>query len=559
MAALLDMNGDSFLDLVDINSAEGKIYLNDGAGNYSDFENINIVPPHTNSVISIITFGDADNDGDLDLYIGYSFSDPNTQCEKNLLYLNNGSGNFEKASGGSALVSDMTMTMGANWVDYDNDGDMDLFTLESSVYGPPVNYSDALFENKGDLSFTKHVIEAVEYRNTHQISPIWGDLDNDGDLDLLIAVEKNDFYGHTSALKHNILYQNNGDGTFTEIKAGVLVEKSSHTATMEDYDNDGDLDVLLAGFAWAPNGSNYLCENEGNENSWLGLTCQGNQSNRSAIGTRIYAIATINGEHVMQTREIMPITGHNSIMSSSRMHFGLGDAVKIDTLIVKWPLGNVDTFMNVKADQFYRAIEDSVLEIDFRATNSIRLNSQFEDTVIYEAESLSFDLASCYELIKGDTFPELADENLSFSLYKHENAEATNVSIEKNILTVTPGSVPGVSTIQLLVSAGFTERVDGFRVEFAKTSGISPALLKNFRIYPNPASNEINIAFDTPVKSEARIELMEVSGKKLKMKTIPSGSSEIATINLDNLANGIFFLRISCAEYSYTEKLIKIE
>jgi hypothetical protein len=184
-------------------------------------------------------------------------------------------------------------------------------------------------------------------------------LDNDADLDLYITIEKNGLIGHASPVKHNLLLQNNCDGTFSEISAGTLAEESSHTATIEDCDNDGDLDVLLVRFSWANNGNNTLCMNEGNDNSWLILTLKGTKSNSTAFGARIIAKATISGQHVMQTREITPMSGH-ATYNSTRVHFGLGDAEVIDTLVIRWPSGHIDKHLNLQANQIYEVIENAL-------------------------------------------------------------------------------------------------------------------------------------------------------------------------------------------------------
>lgn len=556
LASLLDMNSDGYLDLIDIHSISGKIYLNDGQGNYDEFEPIKVVPPHSTSYLISISFSDADNDGDMDLYSGYWFSEGHTATEKNLFFLNNGTGQFDQTKDTLIFLSETAMTMGANWVDYDNDGDMDLYVLESSVYGPATDHTGVLYENKGGLVFEEHVIEPKEYCNTHKTSPIWGDLDNDGDQDLLISVEKNEFYGHTTSLKHNILFQNNGDGSFTEIKEGSLVQESSHTATMEDFDNDGDLDVLMVGFSFEKNGTNYLYENEGNDNNWLELTCIGTQSSKTPYGARIHVIANINGKRTIQTREISSTTGHNTVYPSSRLHFGLGDAEMVDSLIIRWSMGQVDVLTNVKANQFYRAIEDSALEIDFKASNYIRQDPGLIDTAIYEGESLSFNLADHYQLVTGDTVPESVEETLLFSLYNNENTDAVNASVEENVLTLIPGTTGGISTVQVIISAGFTERVDGFRVEYKVPSAISNELAPQLRIYPNPVKDILNIDYSAREVNTINLEILDISGKVVYED---SYASDILTqtLNLEKLDAGIYIIRIGNEEYNYAQKVIK--
>jgi hypothetical protein len=352
-----------------------RVYYNDGQGNFSDHVDLNIPCLTPNSILHNIALGDADNDGDFDLYIGYSTFSGSSFAVKNEFFLNKGSGVFERHSEDSIIVQDLAMTTSVNWTDYDNDGDMDLYVLNTFDKNSANSISGELFENKGGLVFEKHTIEPAGYRDANRISSIWGDLDNDADLDLYITIEKNDFMGHASSIKHNLLLQNNGDGTFSEISAGTLAEESSHTSTFEDFDNDGDLDVLLVRFSWANNGNNTLCMNKGNDNSWLIVNLKGTLSNSTAFGTRVTAKAEINGQNVMQTREITPMSGHYTY-NSTRMHFGLGDAEQVDTLIIRWPSGNVDKHVHVQANQIYQAIENEV-PVGIRQASSQLLEQDF--------------------------------------------------------------------------------------------------------------------------------------------------------------------------------------
>jgi hypothetical protein len=89
------------------------------------------------------------------------------------------------------------------------------------------------------------------------------------------------------------------------------------------------------------------------------LNLEGTSSNRTAFGARIIAKATIKSQYVMQTREITPLSGHVTY-NSTRVHFGLGDAEQVDTLIIRWPSGHVDKHVHVQANQIYQAIENEV-------------------------------------------------------------------------------------------------------------------------------------------------------------------------------------------------------
>jgi hypothetical protein len=552
-AVLLDMDGDGFLDLVELNSAEGKIHLNDGQGQFTSSVDISIVAPTPTAQLMTVAFGDADNDRDLDLYYPYCWDNYNNFA-RNRFYLNNGMGNLIKEPDTSVIVSEAAITMSVNWVDYDNDNDMDLYVLESGVYGASVNYTGIMYENKGGLLFEKQFIEPNPYYNTHKTSSMWGDLDNDGDQDLLVSVDRNNFYDHTTPLKHSLLFQNNGDGSFTEISDCAVVDSGAHSSILEDFDNDGDLDVLNVSFGFAANGVNYLYENEGNDNSWIVLTCKGTSSSSSAYGTRINAIATINGERVIQTREIVPTSGHNSNYPSSRIHFGLGDAETVDTLLIRWPLGHVDTFVNVQANHLYRAIEGSVLEMDLTASNYISYEPYLQDTALYAGENLTFDLAGHYKFVGGDSVPVIEGDTLTYSLAGNSNADAVIASVENGVLQLIPGTAYGVSTISVLVSAGFIQRMDAIQVEYKSLLSTSNISNDPLFIYPNPVSDILNIECPGYQQGNLKAEITDAGGRLVWSGTI---EEPVASINLSAVANGFYFLKVYNRDYCQVNKIVK--
>jgi len=125
-------------------------------------------------------------------------------------------------------------------------------------------------------------------------SSAWGDYDNDGDLDLFLA--------NVDTLVNSFLYSNNGNGTFTKITTGNIVNDGGGgtDASWGDYDNDGDLDLFVAN--WDQN--NFLYANNGNTNKWINLKLVGIQSNSSGIGAKVRLKATIFGNSYWQMREI---------------------------------------------------------------------------------------------------------------------------------------------------------------------------------------------------------------------------------------------------------------
>ena len=185
------------------------------------------------------------------------------------------------------------------------------------------------------------------------------DYDNDGWLDLFVSnghLDENvrDFDPSTTYAQVNQLFRNDGDGSFTEVTRGsgpgLLVERVSHGAAFGDYDDDGDVDLFVSDSA-SPR-CTLLRNDGGNRNRFLVVRAVGTRSNRDAIGARLRAVA---GGLVM-TREVRRSHGYMG-SSDVRVHFGLGRHTRVDSLSVRWPTGVVQRLQDLAADQFLRVEE----------------------------------------------------------------------------------------------------------------------------------------------------------------------------------------------------------
>jgi len=554
--SLIDFDNDGFLDVVSINRF-GSVNYNNGNGTFYQHESLGLFHVEENVLLHSVSWGDADNDGDLDFYGGYSATN-DTGIPINLCYLNNGNGAFVEFDPTSVIVEDTCNTLCVNWVDFDNDGDMDLY-----VHNPVCDNSlPALYENLGNMEFARHEIIDEIYRYSFASSGSWGDLDNDADLDLFITVENNvnPFTGDTSATPFNILYLNEGNGQFTDILEHPLTLEDSHTAMLFDHDNDGDLDVLMTRYSWTNTGYNKLFVNEGNDNSWIVLTCEGTTSNKTAIGARVQAKCFVTGNHITQTREITPINGHLSY-ANLRVHFGLGDADVIDTMLIRWPSGHIDTYLDVEANQFYRAIEDDNLEIEFKATNYIQ-NSPGIANISFEeiGETTTIDLKEHFHFIKGDTVPEIIGDTLTFSVYYIEDSAVVTTEVNGSLLTLEADNL-GVTKIKILTSAGFTRRVDQFEVEVGV--GLNEYKLFNpvlVHISPSPFIDEVTIAYEIPLKSYIRLEIYNYHGQLVSILVDEIRQQGKYEIKYDGkeLPSGIYFCTLRTNEGMQTRKIIKL-
>ena len=373
---ILDLNKDGYLDIIKFDSVIVAHY-NDGSGKFVVKDTVGSFNRSVNKDwLHSMALGDVDNDGDMDIYCGLSRG-----VEKNAFFINTGT-SFEQVDDTHITVSESEMTTSVHWVDYDNDGDMDLFTTNMS-FGSGGRLP-ALYENLGNLEFVKHSILDEKYKGSFTISDYWGDLDNDGDQDLYISLEDGPFplygqwLGSYSTTANNILYRNDGDGMFTNILDNALASVEAHTAKLFDHDNDGDLDVLTVGNSYDQNGHNYLFTNEGNNYSSISILCKDRYGCATPYGVRLRAHAMINGTFVSQTRETSLIDGNVSFKHTPE-HFGLGDAEQVDRLTIRWPSGHVDHYSDVPANQFYSALEDSALIDQYgnsMLTTSLEINEE---------------------------------------------------------------------------------------------------------------------------------------------------------------------------------------
>jgi hypothetical protein len=390
-----DYNDDGWPDLVVANSHghNNSFYSNDGDGTFTHITDW--ILTQEGGYSNVPTWADYDNDGDLDIYIGNAAGDQKnflyrndngeftkdiynllatevtpTNCiswadfdndgdqdmlmtnigmSPNQLYINDGSGNF-MADPHNNFVGAIGESIGISWGDYDNDCDLDVFITNSAYTGLLID--NFLYRNNGDGTFTEITEGPMVTDGGWSWGSGWGDYDNDGDLDLVVA----NCVWNNSAPSYNFLYENDGNGGFSKVtdEPVVLDEGRYDAVAWGDYDNDGDLDLFFT--TENADECNMLYRNNGNSNYWLKIKCVGVYSNRLGIGVKVRIKATIGSMPVWQMREISSQTGwcgQNEMIA----HFGLGDAAVVDTLILEWPGGTTKLMTGVNANQFLTVLE----------------------------------------------------------------------------------------------------------------------------------------------------------------------------------------------------------
>ncbi len=327
----IDIDGDGDLDLYVVNfNGDDFLYLNSGPPDYTLTRTV--VPSLTpGSEFSIHgAWADFDNDGDEDLFTC------NAGTQNDYLFVNGGALSFTKRVLGDGLSS-----LGASWGDYDNDGYLDLFVTH---HGQP----GVLYHNSGPPNFDLTPMSTAVFPAdvSNGVGSAWGDVDNDGDLDLFVANDGG----------NNFLYLNGGPPgyAFTRVTTGAAVNDGGNSfgCSWADVNRDGALDLFVANRA---NQVNFLYRNDGPVGNWLGVRCIGTLSNASAVGAIVRVLATLGGVPRWQMQQVTPLTGYNS--QNLELHFGLGDAAIVDSVVVRWPSGHVDVLADHIVNQLVTITE----------------------------------------------------------------------------------------------------------------------------------------------------------------------------------------------------------
>ena len=320
------------------------LYRNNGDGTFSDVTDASGVGSIKGRYAMTAVAADYDDDGWPDIYLA---------CDStpSVLLLNNHDGTFrdEALERGVALSQDgqEQAGMGVGIGDVDLDGCTDLFVTHF------MNDTPALFSNQGKGWFEEVSLRAGLGVETRYVG--WGaviaDFDNDGWPDLFVATGS--IYPELEA-RHSeypfrtprVLYRNLRNGKFEELieeaGPGISACHSSRGCAAGDFDNDGDLDLLIMNMNEPPS---LLRNDTKSANHWLKVKLFGTKSNRSAIGSRVTAEY---GGH----KQLQEVTAQSSFYSVNdcRLHFGLGISSTVD-LTVRWTNGRVDTFPQVAADR----------------------------------------------------------------------------------------------------------------------------------------------------------------------------------------------------------------
>ncbi|WP_299333073.1 FG-GAP-like repeat-containing protein [uncultured Psychroserpens sp.] len=328
-------------------------------------------------------FADINNDGHLDAFVCHDVA-------PNVYYINDGNGNLTFNQGGLGDYSSGG-NYGSIWIDYDNDRDLDMFIAKCG--GETDRRRNNMLTNNGDGTYTENAAILGLDDPMQTWSSSWGDYDNDGDMDLFVGA---------SSGAHKLM-RNDGNGVFVDVTAAANVSSAptGHENVSYDFDNDGFLDIACNGMIMYGKGDmtfedldanqiNYkngsfgdlnndgfidtyyngiIYRNATTPNNWIKINTVGTVSNIDGIGARVELYTSAG----VQIRDVRSGEGFE-FMSTINTHFGIGSLTEIDSVVVYWPSGIIDTITDPDINSPLEIIEGDTLSLE---------NSFVNDLVIY--------------------------------------------------------------------------------------------------------------------------------------------------------------------------------
>jgi len=321
------------------------LFHNHGDGTFADVSKSSGVGLKGGNGLGVVTF-DYDNDGWQDIFIANDHM-------PNFLFHNNRDGTFREVgyAAGVAVSADGQFEggMGVDAADTTGKGRLDLVVAHLDMQ------LARLYRNLGDQTFDDATLSSKIAYATYNMSEFGArfmDYDNDGARDLVLAtghvldnIER--YHANAHYAEPKLMFRNNGRGVFENVSDRLgpdfQLPRVSRGVAVGDFDNDGDLDILVSNCGGAPQ---LLRNDGGNANHWLEILLIGTKSNRDGVGARLKVSA---GELVLYEQR----KGGMSYQSAQdpRLHFGLGPHPNVDAVEILWPSGMVTQLAGLKSDQ----------------------------------------------------------------------------------------------------------------------------------------------------------------------------------------------------------------
>ncbi len=479
------------------------IHKNNGDGTFTEQTSISLTGVQNSSVV----WGDYDNDGDLDILLtGYSGS-----AVVSKIYKNNGDGTFTEQT--SISLAGVQYSCVA-WGDYDNDRDLDILLTGSLGNGNPVS---KIYKNNGNGTFTEQT--SISLTGVQNSSVAWGDYDNDGDLDILLT-------GHTGNVGVSKIYKNNGDGTFTEQTSISLTNVYSGSSAWGDYDNDGDLDILLTGFK-SGDGVSKIYKNNG------------------------------DGSFTEQTSIYLEGVWNSSVAWADYDNDG-----DLDILLA-------GITSNGRISKIYKNNNSILNTVPYAPTNLTSTINR--DTVTFNwnkstdgetpQNGLHYNLVIGTTVKSVNTLSPMANNSTGFRRVVRLGNSQTNSWTLKDHLPV--GTYYwSVQTLDGAYAGSQFAPTDSFTITLTGIEELSGEIPTQFSLgqnYPNPFNPSTMIRYALPKDAHVEIELYSIHGeliKKLVSEDKQAGNYEIS-LEIPSFASGVYFYRIVASPGDKSEPFVQ--
>ncbi len=504
------------------------------------FEKQNLSITSNGSQVRQAIWVDFDNDGDNDFF---ATSDVE---ERTWLYRNDGDNNFVDITSESGLSQESVPYWGASWGDYDNDSFLDVFISIRDITQELGNF---LFRNNGNGTFTNVTVSSgISTEGQISFCSSFFDYDNDGDQDIYIANDKD--------VSPNVLYKNNGDGTFSDfsIVSGTNLAMSAMSTTIEDYNNDGWLDIYITNvfppFLEDATIGNAFLHNNG-DGTFTNIALE-NGTRFDSIGWGAVFLDVSNNTH-----KDLYVSG-SEIVDSGTLSAAL---------YVNDGQGNFTIPSNIGFEEdYYNSYSNAIGDIE---------NDGLQDIVVINATNTPISLwnnktvtSNNWIKIKlegttsnrmgiGSTIKVGAGDNVYYAYtlcgegYMGQNSGTEFFGLDQNTI---------VDYIEVTWLSGITDRIENIDINQTITiiEGSNPLDIESFSnesfiIYPNPTTNQVTIE-TSEIPQRANLTILNMNGNVIKTYDFDNFQSQM--IDVSNLSTGMYFIQFETRDKAVSKKMI---
>jgi len=529
--SFFDYNKDGWDDLT-MSSEDGKsiIFFKNINGSFV-IDNLNI--PINSSETKQVQWVDFDNDGDFDLFVTSATS-------QNSLYKNDGNFNFTDITISSGLATTATNSWGSSWGDYNNDGFLDVFICFRKFGDTQPN---ALFKNNGNGTFTNvSSLAGINQINDPTFCAAFFDYNNDGWQDIYVTNHK---------FSQSYLYKNNGDGTFTDVslvsKAGVITDGMS--TTIGDYNNDGWFDIYITNLGNTATNANVLLKNNGDGTFANVATTTGTLFDSVGWGA---VFLDADNDTNLDIYVSGMLNGATSLPSA--FYKNQGD----NTFVIPPNIG----FAKDTLPSFSNAIGD----VDNNGFPEIAVVNNNNNNIFLWKNTTSSNTNNWLKVkLKGTTsnregvgsvieIKANGQKQYRYTLngegYLGQNSGSEFFGI---------GSATSIDSLKVTWLSGavdlFTNITPNQTINIVEgeTLGIDKFNLLDVQLFPNPVKDKLKIKINSRQTESVLATLYTVLGKKIFARELVKNNFEL---NLSNFSSGIYLLKVEVGSNVIIKKVI---